>query len=492
MSIAPISIDACRREYAGPARRTVAVRRLLAGLLVLGSGGCSTPSLPELQRQSAGTAERRVNTSAETSRVRQGEELRTAAEVLPLVQGELDDTAVARVALINNPGLAAEYANLGIARSALVRAARLSNPTVEASMRFRHGDDDAVDIKAVQDIVELALLPRRREAAERSLDAAKDRLTSRIMGVAREARSAFVEYQTVLVLLEKKRKLADSREAAMDVARRMVEAGNMTTLEFASFEQRYRATQLEQAALQVDVRSKRETVNRVMGIREDTDWKAKRAGESVVETMGIPAEDADRRALDASLELAAQRSEIEGLASQRGIAQTKSFMPEIKVGVDSERDPDHEWAVGPALVLSVPLFDQGQAAIAAVDSQMQASWNRYAQTAVAIASAARTALARLDASQQALRMQQEEVVPLLRKAFQETLLQYNGMLVGVFDLLRAKEQEIEAQARLAELTREFRLARLDLQHLLAGGETAGSFAMPTGAPVQGDNGKDAH
>lgn len=404
----------------------------------------------------------------------------------------MGDAAVTRVALINNPGLAAEYAALGIARSSLVRAARISNPTVEASARFRDGSDDAVDIKVVQDIVDLALLPRRRDAAERSLAAAKDRLTSRIMGVAREAQSAFAEYQASLVLLEKSNELADCREAAMEVARRMVEAGNMTALELAAFEQRYQAAQLDLVALQVDGSNKREAVNRVMGLQDDTGWKAKPASDDATELLGVSTEGADRRALDASLELSAQRSEIEALARQRGIVRTKAFLPEIKVGVDSERDSDHEWAVGPALVLTVPLFDQGQAEIAAFDSQMQASWNRYAQTAVVIASATRNALVRLSASRESLRRQQEEVVPLRKKALQETLLQYNGMLVGVFDLLRAKEQEIEAEARLAELTREYRLTQLALQHLLAGGDPAERRDMLTGASKNAQNGKDAH
>lgn len=492
MSIAAIITDACRHRYAAPAHNTLTVWCLLAFLLALWSGGCCTPPLQELQCQSAGAAEKRINASSETSRVRHGGEHRTSPEVLHLVQGELDETSVARVALINNPGLAAEYANLGIARSALLRATRLSNPTAEAAARFRHGDDDAVDIKAVQDIVDLALLPRRRKAAERSLDAAKDRLTSRIMRVVCEARVVLIEYQAVIVLLEQKRQLADCREAAMDVARRMAEAGNMTALDLAAFEQRYRSTQIELAALQVDVRSKREAVNRVMGLHEDTDWKAKPAGESAVEAMTIPAASADRRVLDASLELSAQRKEIEAFVTQRGIARTKSYLPEIKVGVDSERNSDHEWTIGPALVLTVPLFDQGQAEIAAVDAQMQASWNRYAQTAVAIASATRTALTRMDTSQRALRTQEQEVAPLSKKALQETLLHYNGMLVGVFDLLRAKEQEIETHARLVELTREYHVAYLGLQHLLAGGEPAERTDMPTGTSVQGDGRKDAH
>ena len=78
------------------------------------------------------------------------------------------------------------------------------------------------------------------------------------------------------------------------------------------------------------------------------------------------------------------------------------------------------------------------------------------------------------------------------KALRETLLQYNGMLVGVFDLLRAKEEEIEARARLAELKRDCRLAQLGLQHLLAGGSPLDRSDMSRGAPVQGDRGKEGH
>jgi cobalt-zinc-cadmium efflux system outer membrane protein len=492
MNISPNLINACRRRPPDPVSRKAGLCLLLSGFLVLGSAGCRTPPLPEQQRQAGLDAEKRGGVSSESTRVRQEEESRTAPDVLALVQGELDEEAVVRVALINNPGLAAEYADLGIARSDLMRAARLSNPSVEASARLREGDADAVDIQAMQDLVDLALLPRRRAAASQSLDAVTDRLTSRILGVEHEARSAFSEYQTALILLENNRKRSECRDAAMDVARRMVAAGNMTALEGADFEQRYQSTQLELAALPVDVRNKREAVNRVMGLHEDTDWKAKPADDRVVEEMSIPAAGAERTALDASLELSAQRAEIASLAKQRGIENVKSVLPEVKVGVDSERDADGAWAVGPALVVAIPLFDQGQAEIAAADSRMQASWNRYAQTAVTVASATRTALTRMDASKQAMQTQQEEVVPLCKKTLQETLLQYNGMLVGVFDLLGAKEQELEAEARLAELTRDYRLARLDLQHLLAGGELAGRADMTTGMPVQGNRGKEAH
>lgn len=492
MSTAPITIDVRQNGNAPPVCRIATVWSLLAALLAFGCGGCSTPTLRDLHRQAEVAAENRVSISAGYARVPREAEIRTAPAVLSLLHGELDEATIVHIALINNPGLAIEYAKVGIARSDVLRARRVSNPTVEASARFGDDHNDSVDVKIVQDIVDLVFLPRRRVVAERSLDAAKDRLTSRIMGVLREARSDLIEYRTVLVLLEAKQEIADCREAAVDVAQRMVKAGNMTVLDLAAFEQRHHAAQFELMALRIDSRNKREAVSRVMGLHEDTDWKVKATGADVADAMIIPAESADIKALTASLELSAQRSEIVALTKQRGIEETRAYLPEIKVGVDSERDSDGAWAVGPALILSIPLFDRGQAGIAAVDSQMQGSWNRYAQTAVAIASACRMARTRLDTLQQSLRTQRENVIPLRTKILQETLLQYNGMLVGVFDLLRAKEQAVEAQAHLAELTRDYRLAHLDLQLLLAGGEVAASPEARTGAPVQADSGRDRH
>jgi len=467
------------------------VLRPIAFALLLGICGCATPPLSEYQRQVAGDAQARAKISEQASRVRGGKELKTAAEVLPLVQGELDEAAVTRVALINNPGLALQYANLGIARSALLRAARPPNPTVEAAARFGDNRTDAVDIKALQDIVELALLPRRKHSAESELDATKDRLTAKIMDTALEARSAFVEYQTALVTAEMKRQVVDCREAAADVARRMTDAGNMTVLERAAFDQDHHAARLDLAGWQVELRTKREAVNRVMGLHEDTNWTA-RPADVKPDAPDVPATDVDLAALNASLELSAQRNELEALTQQRGIINTKAYLPELQVGIDSERASDGSWTVGPALVLTLPLFEQGQGQRAAVDFQIQAGWNRYAETAVAIASATRSAADRLAAAEQALRIQREELLPLSEKTLSETLLHYNGMLVGVFDLLRAKERQLEAAARLAEAARECRLARLTLQHALAGGSPMAGTGSPLPAQGQGDGGKDGH
>jgi hypothetical protein len=48
------------------------------------------------------------------------------------------------------------------------------------------------------------------------------------------------------------------------------------------------------------------------------------------------------------------------------------------------------------------------------------------------------------------------------------LLQYNAMQLGVFDLLRAREQQIQAAAAYIETLLDYWLARTNLGHILSG------------------------
>jgi cobalt-zinc-cadmium efflux system outer membrane protein len=57
---------------------------------------------------------------------------------------------------------------------------------------------------------------------------------------------------------------------------------------------------------------------------------------------------------------------------------------------------------------------------------------------------------------------------LLERIVNETQLQYNAMQLGVFDLLRARERQIQAAAAYVETLRDYWVARTDLGQLLSG------------------------
>jgi cobalt-zinc-cadmium efflux system outer membrane protein len=60
------------------------------------------------------------------------------------------------------------------------------------------------------------------------------------------------------------------------------------------------------------------------------------------------------------------------------------------------------------------------------------------------------------------------LLPLRERIVNEVQLQYNAMQLGVFDLVRAREQQIQAAVAYIETLLDYWLARADLDHLLSG------------------------
>jgi outer membrane protein TolC len=69
----------------------------------------------------------------------------------------------------------------------------------------------------------------------------------------------------------------------------------------------------------------------------------------------------------------------------------------------------------------------------------------------------------------ALARQQQEVGVALHLALQEEAqLRYNGMLASVWDLLASAQDRLQSQQAALQALRDFWLAHLDLQAVLAG------------------------
>jgi outer membrane protein TolC len=59
-------------------------------------------------------------------------------------------------------------------------------------------------------------------------------------------------------------------------------------------------------------------------------------------------------------------------------------------------------------------------------------------------------------------------VPARNEVMRQTLLQYNAMQVGVFQVLQARQQELDTELAYVETLREYWSAKAALDALLAG------------------------
>jgi len=77
-----------------------------------------------------------------------------------------------------------------------------------------------------------------------------------------------------------------------------------------------------------------------------------------------------------------------------------------------------------------------------------------------------------------VRHYQKVLLPLQQSIMSETLKFYNGMLVGVYDLLLAKQAQVQTARQYVSANKEFWLAWTDLELALGG-----KVALPAGAPA---------
>src|SRR5262249_12145040 len=63
---------------------------------------------------------------------------------------------------------------------------------------------------------------------------------------------------------------------------------------------------------------------------------------------------------------------------------------------------------------------------------------------------------------------QQVIIPLRHRIVEQTQLQFNGMLVGIFQLLQAKRDEIDAGRAFVEALHDYWLARIALESAVGG------------------------
>lgn len=388
--------------------------------------------------------------------------------VSAMLEKELDVDAAVQIALLNNRSLQATYETLGVAQAALVQAGLLRNPIFDAFARFPlSGGSTELGLTIVQDFLDVFYVSLRKRVAASEFEAVKLRVAAMVMDLAARTRAALYRLQADEQLLEMRRQIVLATSASYEAMRRLREAGNVRRLDVDNERALFERARLDLAVAQAAVIESREWLNRLMGLwGADTQWTiAHRLPEIPDEPMNL--DHFESRAIAASLDLAIVRQDIVSLGEQLGLVKTTALVPVLNVGPDSERD-EGQWEVGPTVSLLIPLFDQGQARIAAARSELRQRRQEYVALAVEIRSVVRAARQRLVTAGRVVERYENVMLDLQNRIVDETQAQYNAMQVGVFQLLLAKQLQIETGQRYIAALRDYWLARTELEQILQG------------------------
>lgn len=389
-----------------------------------------------------------------------------------LQEGELTAEKAVAVAMRNNPRLQATLAQLGIARADLLQASTISNPIFEAEYRVPADPFHAYELRLAQSLVELLQLGRRRAIGRATFDAAQLRITSEVVRFAADVRSAYYDLVAATQLVAARRLNLESAKAAAEVAVKQHQAGNITDLDLENQQAMYEQAKLDLAREERDLLLAREALVRNVGLRDaSVEWRVP-SGLPPLPAAELDQQQLEQLAAAQRLDVAIVRREIEIAERQIPVARLGA-LGDIVADVHYQRDAEGARTVGPGIEVPIPLFNSG----AAARSRAEAQWlrARHLLNAMLAESSSNLRTARASVAEARARVEYYRDVLLPRRAriVELTKLEHNAMLVGVFQLLQAKQNEAGARRDSIEAQREYWRARADLDRALNGiaGET---------------------
>lgn len=444
-------------------------------IFLFGAAGCVSVDSREGFQAVSRLATDRVG--AEVSWLTGGpEDEQVTHRVRELLAAELSADDAVVIALLNNQELQATYQELGIAQADVVRAGLLTNPSVGFE---RRSPGKVMEADVAFGFLDVILLPLRERVAGAEYEAAKLRVAEEVVRHAFAARRAYYDLQEKVQLVDLRKQVAAATEASAESARQLRAAGNVPLIEVQREELLAAESKLELATAEGDVIENRERLNKVMGLwGEATGWTIRTRLPELPPSDGLP-DRLEPVAIESRLDLAAARRELEGAAEQVGLTRLTAIIPDVSLTGHFEREPEGEDSAGPSINLPIPLFDWGRAASGQARARLEQLTRRYTALAIDIRSEVRAAYARMTLARAKAAFYRQRVLPLQAEALRQTQLQYNGMLVGVFQLLEAKRGQIEAGEKYIEALHAYWEARTDLEAALGR-----ALPVPEGSEVR--------
>jgi outer membrane protein TolC len=394
------------------------------------------------------------------------------------------DDAV-QVALFNNRGLQASFQELGITEAALVQAGRLPNPGFSFG-RLRRGDEVELERGLHVNLARLIAMPMIGAMEARRLVQTQALVTLHMLSLAAETRKAYFTALAAEETLRYMRQVKQAAEASAELARRMEQVGNFSKLQRAREQGFHADAALNLARAAQAQRATRERLTRLLGL-----WGAQTQFSLPERLPDLPkaladSPDIERTALAQRLDVQGAKLAAEQTARQLGLTRSTRFVNVLELGGVRNSSNEAPTQRGWEISLELPLFDWGGARVARAEAVYMQAVHRAAEAAINARSEVREAYTAWRSAYDVARHHQDEIVPLRQQIAEENVLRYNGMLIGVFELLADARLQIASVNAAIEAKRDFWLAQADLDMALVGKPGLAPAAGPAPAAGSGD------
>ncbi|MHB1245205.1 MAG: TolC family protein [Sulfuriferula sp.] len=441
-------------------------RTMLGVALTLLLGGCATFSSDGGFDSVSQIAESRLGKTVKPIRSNEDSQV-ISASIKTLLEKPLTADDAVQIALLNNRGLQAGYAELGIAEADLVQAGRLQNPRFD----FKHvtqGADTIIERTFTLSLINIIMLPQVNRLEHQRFAAVKLHVANQVLRLAADTRKAYFEAVAAQQSVVYARQVNAAAEAGAELGGRMAQVGNWSKLDQRREQMFYADATTALARAQKASVMTREKLTRLMGL-----WGDQTRFQLPERLPDLPAkplqvEDIEGFVIQNRLDIQAAKQQTASLATSLGLTRTTRFINVLDLGYVRNTERGLPRATGYELSLEIPIFDWGSARVAKSEAIYMQSVNYLAETAVNARSEVRESYLGYRSAYDLARHYRDNIVPLRKQISDENLLRYNGMLIGVFELLAdAREQVLSVDGYINAL-KDYWVAQTDLSAALGG------------------------
>ena len=464
---------------------------LTAAIGVLLLAGCATVDVNQsIARANTDTSSFTKGGLSLAQSDEQRRSMRDAAEALLTTPLGREDAV--RLALVNSPSMQALLAQSWADAADASQSGRISNPILTLG-RLRSPAELEVSRMLAFGLLDLLTLPQRQRVAQGRIEQNQLQLTANVIEQVTQVREAWVAAVAAAQSVQYAKQVNDSAEASAELARRMLAVGNFSKLQRARQQAFYADAAVQWASAAQLATANREALVRLLGLT-DAQAALLQLPERLPELPNEPRapEMVASAASSARLDVRMAQATLDGITRAQGINLIASFTDiELSVIRNTKTDRlDGQKAQyrGAEVALNLPIFDWGDLKRDASRAQALAAANRLEATVRAAGSSLRETYTAYRTAYDTARHYRDEIVPLRKLIADENVLRYNGMLIGVFELLADSRDQIASVSAAINAQKQFWLADAALQATIVGKPM---MMAPTSASSMMSGGGDA-
>lgn len=375
-----------------------------------------------------------------------------------------------QLALLGNPRVRQLNAELGFSGSEIYDATRLANPTLS----FLRLSTDAATGGAqttwgiAQSFTELLFLSYRSRLGAANQAQAEQRFAHAVLELEAEVREAFYTHAGAALAQSMRSASSRSTRLSAELGERFHEAGNISVLQLSREQALASEAVIGEHLVVAHAEAARGRLLTLMGLRSDDSRPQFITALATPVLLDADAEALEQQAREQRLDLAALRLERSNGEAQWAHMRRWRWLAGLRLSAEHEREPDGEVRKGPGASIELPVFNSGRGAVLRAEAGSASAAARLQAMELALANDIATQLTVLESRRLIAEEYRMRLIPLKEEIVEQSQREQNFMLIGAFELLAARREELDTYGKYIDAVRDYWIERTRLARLVGG------------------------